>query len=1489
MQTSQVMGPNSHEPVHEEKGLSFAKFDGQLAFREWQSNVLMALDLRELRGYVDESELPEEPDLTEEELKPEGEISREARRTKIAKEKQHQKLLAQYGVKMRKARAIIGMSLQENVRSAVGYSPEADMTAKELWDALTRTYEGSSLYNRIAARRELVRASCREDEDVANYIGRVRAARDRLAAAGERMAEIDMALTLLTGLPASYKGLIESLNNVPESVLTFGFVSERILRERQQRLLQEGERSVALQEAAFYAARAGHGGGKGQVIGGGKGQVTCYNCGKTGHMKRDCWAEGGGGGKRPFHKTGVKGASDRAYVVVAEDLETVETGAGTLGFFFMAEAETLGRRSGARASRASWLLDSGATGHMCHDRDAFVSLQPHCGIIRVGDGRSLEVKGKGTVLLKTTSGLMLELRGVLYVPELTRNLLSVHHLVIGLHAKAVIGPGAEGFRLVQGNQVLFNAAVEPNGTYALEASVVQDKGEGKKERGFAGLTREVGAVLSLWHRRLGHLAAESVLRMAERGSVGGLQGLSGLLGEGASMGFCDACAKGKHKAHPVRVKLNAEEKTEKELRKASEVGHTIHVDVVGPFKTKTPEGGRYALFLTDEASRKKFVFVCEGKGDAGARLKDFIKLVENQTGKTVKAVHSDNGGENVAHDVCNFLREQGIIQELSAPHCPPQNGLAERGIRTMLEVARTWMLEAGAESSLWGEALAAACHVCNRCPHTALGGKTPEEVWTGRKPRVDHLRVWGCEAWVLIPKGQRDGKMGPRSRPMRFVGYAAKHDRLTYRLWDPARRVVYISRDVLFDEASVGSVRERERLRHVVDSGLQDGMVSWQAAVGRHEQGNEDTNRADWLEDGGADSTNEEPGGADLPQVGGVQDDPGSKQERQDEEQETLRQRQQGGQGPAVRATVRPAAGMLARERVTVEMEVEDDGSDQEMVEAPAVVSGKLKEGRREMKGRGSQKNRESAAEYVLYHVFGPETKEDPKSLAELRYRSDRQEWEQAVEAEMSALHENNVFSVTHLPSGQKAISTKFHFVTKHKADGSVEKRKARLVVRGFAQGDVPDTYAPVVRMQSVRAVLAAAATRGHHIQHLDVCSAFLQGELDEEVYVTPPEGMELPPGMVWRLHKPLYGLQQAPKCWNVRLHQVLEEIGFKRSKADMGVYVRKEKDGGRTLLTVWVDDIVLAALETLCQEVSTLLKGKFKMTDLGAASWLLGMEVSRNLEDKTVSLSQKKYVQEVLRAFGMEGCTPLSTPMLPGSRFTEDMTSKTEAAKKDMEHIPYRKLVGSLIYLAGCTRPDISYSVSVLSRYMANFGPEHWTAAKRVLRYLAGTTDHKLEFGGNEGLQLSGWSDSDWGACAETRRSTSGYVFSVGYGALTWASRRQKTAAESSCSAEFMALVGATKEAFWLRALLEDLGHPQHTPTPLHVDNDGARYLALHPTSHERTKHLEVRAAFIRDAIQSGVVQPVRVASAENISDVLTKALGGDKLRNVAQRLGLG
>jgi hypothetical protein len=451
--------------------------------------------------------------------------------------------------------------------------------------------------------------------------------------------------------------------------------------------------------------------------------------------------------------------------------------------------------------------------------------------------------------------------------------------------------------------------------------------------------------------------------------------------------------------------------------------------------------------------------------------------------------------------------------------------------------------------------------------------------------------------------------------------------------------------------------------------------------------------------------------------------------------------------------------------------------------------------------------------------------------------------------------------------------------------DGNMTTYKARLVAKGFSQIqgiDYEETFSPVAMFKSIRIMIAIAAFHDYEIWQLDVKTAFLNGKLDEDVYMIQPQGFEDPNNSekVCKLEKAIYGLKQASRSWNKRFDEEVKTLGFIQSKEEPCVY--KKVSGSHVLfLILYVDDILLMGNNiTLMEQTKNSLKTIFSMKDMGEARCILGIKIHRYRSRRLIGLSQCVYIDKLLERFGMENSKKGSVPMSKSVQLSKSQCAVTRKDIEDMKDIPYASAIGSIMYAMTCTRPDVAFALSMTSRHQASPGPEHWTAVKNILRYLKRTKNKFLVYGGQRELSVEGYTDASFMTDPDDRRSQSGYVFLLNGGAVSWRSCKQSTTADSTTAAEVMAAAEASKEGVWTKKFLEELGVVSSSEGPLELfcDNSASISQIKEPKSHHKTKYMDRKYFVTRDFIDEGKIALLWIDTNNNVADPFTKPLSQAK-----------
>jgi transposase InsO family protein len=993
----------------------------------------------------------------------------------------------------------------------------------------------------------------------------------------------------------------------------------------------------------------------------------------------------------------------------------------------------------------------------------------------------------------------------------------------------------DGFEVIKGNHV--------DGLYHVDFVSATGTGNEDVVCLYSGVKPK--ADLMSWHKRTGHLNFADLRKLANLAD--------GISLSTSTVPVCHTCN---------LMKMTKQRFNDTPHFRAKVPLELIHTDLAGPFP-RSKGGNQYIMTFIDDFSNYAYTYFLKSKDEAFKTFQEYQAEVERFTGKKIRALRSDGGGEYISNNFSAHLKHCGIQHQLTAPHTPSQNGVAERYNRTLKSAMRSIMRESTLSTNFWADAIAYVNYTRNRSPSSAVPDKIPYELWTGHRANISHLRPFGSEAYALILPDTLHQPLGPRAWHCRLLGYAP--GRKAYKLWDLENHVIRISHHVRFVEpqsdlpTSTNVNFEESPDSYLFDNDDDDDATS--------DGGNSDVGGDDppppaggaGGDDGNGDENAPAPGGDDAGGAGAGDGDGDNEP--------------QGGGDDG-------DDGLL---------DLADGDPDLANFYNPAKNHGFI-----HLPPKDKKRKRQPRVRTYL-SATGPDIQlaKDPTSVHDALNGPYSEHWHRAMLEEWESLVKMETFKLADLPPGRAPIGCKWVLTVKRDEAGRVVRFKARLVARGFTQTagvDYKETFASVVKFSSIRMIFALAAQLDLTVYQVDIKTAFLNGELDETIYMDQPSEFDDGSGRVLDLHRALYGLKQASRAWYQKLRSILEGMGFTRADGDPAVFLWRRGDSV-IIIPSWVDDLLGASNDpSAWQEFLQKLRGHVEITDMGVAHYYLGVQVDHDHKSKTLRISQKQYVTDLLEEFGFQDCTPVSTPLPPNIHLTKDMCPSTEAEKTQMRDVPYLRLVGRLMYLMLFTRPDLCHAVGLLSRFGSNPGWEHWMAAKRVLRYLKGTTDYGITYRQSSlPFEVTCYTDADWGEDPDTRRSISGMVSVLAGGAVSWSSKRQSTVAQSTLEAEYMAAASATKEVLWLRKMLADIGQPPTVPTVIWCDNQGAITTSKDDAFHPRTKHIDQKYHLVREKVEAGNITVLHKPTTEMAADFFTKSLPREKLERLIPLIGLG
>ena len=1204
--------------------------------------------------------------------------------------------------------------------------------------------------------------------------------------------------------------------------------------------------------------------------------IKCYNCGKEGHIQKNCWSNNIGKSNNIGNENFSSGSSSGNSQSFVTDIKNSDVACAFTAYAphvssFMSNNEN---------KNSEWLLDSGASSHFTGDRsllENIVKLNEPL-VAKTGNGIS-NYSEIGDINLQINDKMMI-LKEVIYIPKFSANLISAGRIVNKAMHNIVLDYNGVKIINKHNNEVFVSGVREGNMFKINETCSVSYLTKDERVANEKIKLRDL-------HKKFGHLSYSSIYKLLKSGGITGLKinmddiNYTNMLELGKEE--CIGCLKGKFIKAPTTSAFNYGTTSIMDLMVA---------DVVGPIKDPTYDDKRYILQLVDVHSRYLFSAIMEHKNDSTAIIIKTIKNLQVQTGLKLKRFHSDGGGEFVNKELELFFSQNGTTQSTTVPYTPEHNSIVERMNRTELEMMKAMMHHCGAPVWLWGEASNYSGYLLNRRITNINDKKTPSEIFNKKKPNLGGIHVFGCDVYYYNHKVHRDSKLDVTSINGAFVGIEKNNDGY-YRVFDSSKNRIIITKDIKFFDNHFTAVKKL----HVVT--LKDDEI--------HREINNLAPSDDYFSDDQIEQLGEQFVEDNSNQVNNNNDNNNLNDEVSGAEEEI---NINGGSVSPININTDSISAehdnnndnspvVVSNDSVkdlSSSTRVEKVENSAVVVKNPEVLNLRAATKVNKVNNNSSSNIRASTREkkpWLRYINEAHIAQEEPVTYTQAVNSQDSADWKKAINEELQSLEKNNTWSYVNRSRNMNIIGCKWVFKKKKDMNGKVQRYKARLVAKGYNQEygiDYGETFAPVLKYKSLRIILSMAAIYGLELQQLDIKTAFLNAEVTENIYVELPEGINIKDkseNTVLKLNRALYGIKQAPKLWNDNLNNKLISIGFKPCIKDTCIYVKESKNKNNILLGIFVDDILAAYNKVDEKEwiiIKNVLSAVYDLSDLGQLHHILGMRVKRN--NNSIYLDQSVYIRDKLKLYNMQESKSQSTP--------EELNKLIKCEENELldEKLVtvYRGIVGSLIYASISTRPDVTHAVNMLSRFMSRPGKTHLNAGKRILRYLQGSSEYGLQYNRNKNedgkITISAYSDSDWGGDSEDRKSTTGYVVFINNNLVSWSTKKQATVALSTAEAELMAAAEVIKEVIWMKYILNELMYEVRLPIHIFIDNQSTIKIIQNDIEHDRTKHIDIKYHFMKEKIKEGIIFPQWIETEKQLGDLFTKSLSLNVFRKFRDEL---
>uniref|UniRef100_A0A2N9J6E2 Integrase catalytic domain-containing protein n=1 Tax=Fagus sylvatica TaxID=28930 RepID=A0A2N9J6E2_FAGSY len=1266
-------------------------------------------------------------------------------------------------------------------------------TSQEVWNRLEEKFTCTARANVLNLKLEL-QGIKKGNESISSYLQKIKCTRDRLSAVGVHVDNEELLHMILKGLPKEFAPFASAIRTRDD---TISFEKLSVLLQTEEQSMTEASDPFSNSALAMFVTnnQKPHTG-----FNGGFNSNQGYNRGRGG---RNSSNRGRGGrsfgsyptpsqmphtsNSQPPSQFGSQGRPERPTCQICWKASHYAIDCyHRMDFAYQGKNPPTKLAAMASASNLqhtqnseTWLTDTGASDHITANASNLNTPTPYQGSdqVTVGNGQSLPIQ------------------------SIVHKLCLDNNCSCHFDAKQLLIQDLPTGRLLY-------KGLSKDGVYPIHSSQFCRSASVNKSACLASSTLK----WQLWHSRLGHPSAKV------------LHNILPSLSPCTSLDFnsvpthCKHCIAGKMHQLPFPVSIN----------KVTAPFQLVHADLWGPAPNVSINAFRFYLVLVDEFTKFTWVYLLKHKSDTFSIFKQFTALVKTQFQHSIQTFRTDCGGEFTSNEFHTFCANNGIVHQLSCPHTPQQNGVAERKHRHIIQCALALLSQSNLPISYWSYAVSTATHLINKLPTPILSNKSPWELLFKSKPSISHLKAFGCQCFPLLTP-YNSHKLQPKSVPCIFVGYPSTSK--GYICFDPSSHRFYSSRHVLFNETvfpglttSVQSSSSLQTSTFSPESWL-NTLITLHCCSQSHSLaslGNTTT-----LHDSSPLSNSP----TTIPNTLLVPNSPIPPLLTSHLPIHST----STSDNPPHSPNIAPMSDATAVSDATATSQTPALSPDiaEPSLHLPNPISVNTNTSHHPMQTRsksGIHKPKQGYAAQVDYTVTKPSS---------YKIAAQHSQWCIAMQDEFDALQKQGTWSLVPPPPHKNIVGCKWVYKLKRHSDGTIARYKARLVAKGFHQQqgvDYDETFSPVVKPPTVRLILSLAVSLNWPLRQLDVKNAFLHGTLKEE----------------------------APRAWFDSFTTQLLHLGFTASTADSSLFIYHHK-GVIAYLLLYVDDIVLTSNSTpFLDHLVLQLSQVFDIKDLGTLHYFLGIQVTRTPEN--LLLTQTKYASDLLIKHHMVDSKPAKTPCSPNTRLSlheGDILSDPHG---------YRSLVGALHYLT-FTRPDISFAVHQVCQYMSTPTSTHLTAAKRILRYIKGTLHHGIAFTPGS-LSLSVYSDADWAGDPDDRRSTSGMLIYLGSNPITWSAKKQPTVSRSSTESEYRALATASVEVCWIRTLLKDLAIYLSQPPVLWCDNVSALAIASNPVFHARTKHIEVDFHFIRERVLRKDLVVKFVSTTDQLADIFTKSL---------------
>ena len=1100
----------------------------------------------------------------------------------------------------------------------------------------------------------------------------------------------------------------------------------------------------------------------------------------------------------------------------------------------------------------SWIYDTGASEHITNNKNILTNFKEKQITMKCANDTTCKFLGYGTYTGKINN-YNIKLNKVYYSKDISKNLLSGIKLAqSNINCEVNNYYNKPQLTLTHNNKIILKTYVNKHNNFNIKTkNIIIDT-----NKKLFNLNSQEN-YKKIWHNRLGHYYNENLDKYLKYHNI--------------NKNECVECQISKLNRNPHNGNTP----------KASNINEIIYSDIMGPVNESINKY-KYIITFIDDYSRKAWIYPLKSKADAGNIIINFLRFINNQhPNNKIKIFKSDNAKEYNNKKIKNFCKRNGISKEFSAPYNPQNNGIAERFNRTVTACTKTMLHWARLSLNFWEYAIKHATYIYNLVPHKSINNYIPNEIYYNKKVNLKYLKTFGCIAYYKN-FNQNKEKFEINSKKGVYLGY--DNNTYSYIIMDYYDHSIHYTREAVFIEEKPGNLQIDPGCgcgniiinKVVVPSGA---TVSNNDKISEGEEFDSSVYPTSIIPDDHSEHQEFESASSQISAENNIQENFNNSSSNNNNNINIPNSQQLNLINyNKIKRPLSPQEEIHKNKFRAIDYDKNIHTINTSENNNNNYTNNFSNNNCLNDTNKNSNNVQYKKVDIILNQdgLYVPKiyvvNTEVPICYNHIKYRDDKKQWLIAIQKELKNLYDNHVMTfVKTIPKNANLISTQWVFAIKRNKFNEIIKFKARLVARGDLQIyglDYTIVYSPTLDIICIRIIIFYASKFKWNTYQLDIQAAYLNAPLDQDVYVKIPQGDKNFGKGYWKLNKSLYGLKQSGRNWNATITEFLLSIGFKQCKNEPCLfYYINERNEVSCIIGLYVDDMIITGFNYDLLYFIQKIKNKFSISNCQIINYILGISIEKD-NNFNYTISQKAYIENLLRRYNIINTKKCNTPCTG-----ENLISKNT---NPFDKTTYKSAIGSLIHLAKCTRPDISFAVNYAARFCENPTVSDWNKILNIFKYLNNTINYKITYNANGNFLA--YSDADFGGDRQDRKSTSGMLICIGNNPIFWASKKQTTVALSTTEAEFISAATCSRKILWIQNLIKEIFNKKLKMT-LYLDNLSCKKILENGQFNNNMKHIDIQEHFIFDLVKNNKIKLEYIETENMLADTLTKNVNGPKM----------